>query len=109
MTIKTDESILLNESVHLSFDTLIELSGLTHSELHLLVDSGALVPNQTISESHLNTLRFDSHCLISIRKLVRLKQDFEIESNSFGLVLVFLERIRILELQLHDLVNQKTG
>lgn len=107
MTIKADESILLNESVLLSFDTLIELSGLTHLELQLLVDNGALIPNPISTISTLNALHFNSHYLISIRKLMRLKQDFELDTNSLGLTLVFIERIRTLELQLHQLVNQK--
>jgi len=101
-----EELILLSESVELSFDTFVELSGLTPAELQLLIDCGAIIPCQMSEIPSLETIKFNSHYLISIRKLVRLKQDFELETNSLGLMLVFLERVRTLELQLHQLTNQ---
>ena len=103
-----DESILLNESVELSFDTFLKLSGLSYDELQLLIDCGALSPCQA-NESRLESANFNSHYLISIRKLVRLKQDFELDNNALGLMLVFLERVRILEQQMHQLASKKVG
>ena len=103
-----DESILLSESVELSCDTFLKLSGLTQNELQLLIDCGALSPCQS-NESRLESANFNSHYLISIRKLVRLKQDFELEDNALGLMLVFLERVRILEQQLQQLARKKVG
>ncbi len=105
MTIHNDESLLLNESVQLSLKSLAELSGLTQKDLQLLIDSGALIPTPITTTSSSNTLNFNSHYLISIRKLIRLKQDFELETNSLGLMLIFLERVRVLELQLHHLTS----
>lgn len=105
MTIDNDESLLLNESVQLSLKSLAELSGLTQKDLQLLIDSGALIPTPISTTSGLNTLNFNSHYLISIRKLIRLKQDFELETNSLGLTLIFLERVRVLELQLHHITS----
>lgn len=81
MTTHADELILLSESVELSFDTFVELSGLTPAELQLLIDCGAIIPCQMTEISSLETIKFNSHYLISIRKLVRLKQDFELETN----------------------------
>ena len=103
MTTHTDEFILLSESVELSFDSFLRLSGLTHEELQLLMDCGALVPRQMPEKSAIETCHFNSHYLISIRKLARLKQDFELESNALGLMLVFLERVRTLEEQVQQL------
>ncbi len=102
-----DEVLILNESVQLSLKALAELSGLTQQELQLLVENGALIPNQLTEATHLNILNFNSHYLISIRKLCRLKQVFELDTNSLGLTLIFLERVRTLELQLHHLTSQK--
>ena len=96
MNIKHSEQMWLDEQHEVSLDELVELSGLTLEELYQLVDSGALIPNQS-SEA---VWHFNSHCVISIRTLSRLKQDFELEPNALGLLLVFLERIRALELQL---------
>jgi chaperone modulatory protein CbpM len=62
------------------------------------VESGALIPNKLADDDW----RFNSHCVVSVRTLSRLKQDFELEPNAIALTLVFLERIRKLELQLRD-------
>jgi len=101
MQIDQTELIWLDEHHEVSLDELIELSGLSQEELHHLVEIGALTPNESI-EGHGITkdLRFSSQCIVSIRTLSRLKHDFELEQNALGLMLVFLERIRNLELQL---------
>ncbi|MES2502750.1 MAG: chaperone modulator CbpM [Pseudomonadota bacterium] len=91
------ESILLDEQHEVSLNELAEFSGLSPEELYQLVDSGVLIPiNPEAAIWH-----FNSHYVISIRTLCRLKQDFELESNSLALMLTFLERIRILEHQLN--------
>jgi len=98
------EVMWLDESHQLSMDELFELSELTMEELHHLVASGALIPNNPTEE----VLHFNSHFLITIRTLSRLKHDFELEPSAYALTLIFLERIRDLEYQLHEL-NQKTS
>ena len=96
MNNENSELIWLDEQHEVSLDELVELSGLSLQELQLLVESGALLPNNSAAE----TWQFSSHCVVSIRKLSRLKQDFELEQNALGLLLVFLERIRVLEFKL---------
>ncbi len=99
--------IVLNEHHTLSFDELIALSGLSRTELQQLVENGALNPEHLIETSfkntNISTWHFSSHHLVSVRQLSRLKRDFELESNSLSLILVFLERIRELEKQLQHL------
>jgi chaperone modulatory protein CbpM len=91
------ESLFLDEQHEITFNELAELSGLSPEELYQLVDSGVLIPiNPEAAIWH-----FNSHYVVSIRSLCRLKQDFELESNSLALMLAFLERIRILEHQLN--------
>lgn len=91
------ESLFLDEQHEISLNELAELSGLSSEELYQLVDSGVLIPiNPDAAIWH-----FNSHYVVSIRTLCRLKQDFELESNSLALMLTFLERIRILEHQLN--------
>jgi chaperone modulatory protein CbpM len=99
MNIEYSEFVWLDEQHELSLDELATLSGLTQQELHLLVDNGALVPNNPDAKSW----HFSSHCIVSIRTLSKLKQDFELEPSAFALILVFLERIRKLEMQLQRL------
>jgi chaperone modulatory protein CbpM len=97
MNVEYFESILLDEQHEIPLNELAELSGLSLKELHQLVDSGVLIPNNPTEA----IWHFNSHCVTSIRTLFRLKQDFELESNALGLMLVFLERIRVLEHQLN--------
>ena len=101
MQIDQTELIWLDEHHEVSLDEIIELSGLSQEELHHLVEIGALTPNKPAEDKvKTNDLRFSSQCIVSIRTLSRLKHDFELEQNALGLMLVFLERIRNLELQL---------
>ncbi|MDP1660212.1 MAG: chaperone modulator CbpM [Methylotenera sp.] len=104
MNIDFSELIWLDDQHEVSLDELIELSGLTQQELRHLVESGALIPNNPADDDW----QFNSHCVVSVRTLSRLKQDFELEPNAFALTLVFLERIRTLELQLQELNPEKT-
>ena len=99
INIEYSEFVWLDEQHEVALDELAILGGLTLQELHLLVDNGALVPNNPDAESW----HFSSHCILSIRTLSKLKQDFELEPNAFALTLVFLERIRKLEMQLQRL------
>ena len=113
MNIEHSELMWLDEQHEVSLDELVELSGLTLQELQLLVESGALVPNNPVPNNlvsnnlAVDTWHFSSHCIVSIRTLSRLKQDFELEQNALGLMLVFLERIRVLEFKLRELDHTK--
>ena len=98
------EAMLLNNHHTLTFDELIKLSGLSKATLQLLVENGALTPNHfnqaIIDKLPVKVVHFSSHSLISIRTLSRLKRDFELEENSLSIILLYLERIRVLEAQL---------
>ena len=93
-----------------SFDELIALSGLPKATLIFLVENQALMPthtNQTADNIlNVNTWYFSSHHLVTVRKLSRLQHVFELEDNSLGLILLYLERIRTLEAQLQHLEKQ---
>lgn len=97
MNVEYPESILLDEQHEISLNELAELSGLSSEELYLLVDSGVLLPNNPEDA----IWHFNSNYVISVRRLFRLKQDFELESSSLGLMLALLERIRMLEHQIN--------
>ena len=91
------ETILLDEQNKVSFQELTDLSGLSFEEMHLLMDSGALIPINSSEDSW----NFSSHYVISVRTLSRLKKDFELEPNALSLMLIFLNRIQALERQLN--------
>ncbi len=104
MQIDQTEFIWLDEHHEVSMEELVDLTGLSLEVLQHLLEIGALVANnQAEVDMATSELRFSSHSIVSIRTLSRLKADFELEQNSLGLMLVFLERIRKLELQLRGL------
>lgn len=98
MNIEFSELMWLDNYHEVSLSELVELSGLSLQEIRHLVESGALKPNNPTEDNW----HFNSHCIVSIRTLSKLKQDFELEPNAFALTLLFLERIRTLELQLQS-------
>ena len=107
MNIEHTELMWLDEQHEVSLDELVELTGLSLQELQLLVESGALVPNIAPNNLTSDTWHFSSQYIVSIRTLSRLKQDFELEQNALGLMLVFLEHIRTLEFKLRELNHTK--
>lgn len=123
MPMESSELIWLDEHHEVSMLELVELSGLTAQDLQHLVEIGALIPNNlaasdlvpndlvpskpSVDDLTISELRFSSHTLVSIRTLSRLKSDFELEQHALGLMLVFLERIRHLELKLNSIEGKK--
>lgn len=127
MTNEEVEFTWLDAHQALSFNDLLILSGLSQSELITLVEQGALVVlsvnetqlnelkpnidqnniNNITADSDINTWLFNSQSLVSMRTLCRLKADFELEDNALSLIMIYLERIRLLEAQLQQLGSQK--
>lgn len=127
MTNEEVEFTWLDAHQALSFNDLLILSGLSQSELITLVEQGALVVlsvnetqlnelkpnidqnniNNITADSDINTWLFNSQSLVSMRTLCRLKADFELEDNALSLIMIYLERIRLLETQLQQLGSQK--
>ena len=127
MTNEEVEFTWLDAHQALSFNDLLILSGLSLSELITLVEQGALVVlsvnetqlnelkpnidqnniNNITADSDINTWLFNSQSLVSMRTLCRLKADFELEDNALSLIMIYLERIRLLEAQLQQLGSQK--
>ena len=104
MTTDEPEFIWLDERHEISIHELVKSSKLSLEEICLLVEAGALIPNNPDE----NIWHFSSYCVISIRTLSRLKRDFELEPNALALTFIFLERIRMLESQLRSLDTIKT-
>ena len=101
MSLDYSELIWLDENHEVSLDELATLTGFTRQELYQLVESGALVPNNKIADEW----NFNSLHIVSVRTLLRLKKDFELEPNALSLTLVFLERICKLEAQLSEAMH----
>ncbi|HZV99106.1 MAG TPA: chaperone modulator CbpM [Methylophilaceae bacterium] len=103
MIVDLTEVAWLDEQHQLSLDELAKLSGLSAEELAELVQNGALEPSGT------QEMTFSSSCLVSVRTVARLRDDFELDINALSLLLVYLERIRQLEEQIRRLHNSSAA
>ena len=89
----------LHERYELTLAELCELSGLSESELRVLVDFGAIAPTDP-DASHLT---FSAERLVVARSASRLRKDFGLDAQGLALAVALLERVRDLEEQLRDL------
>jgi chaperone modulatory protein CbpM len=96
---KTGEGRWLHERYELSLSELCELSGLSESELRVLVDFGAIAP--TDIEARDWTFRADR--LVVARSASRLRRDFDLDPQGLALAIALLERVHDLEEQLREL------
>ena len=99
MEAETYNVLWLDRSTHVSINDLVDLSGLTETEVHELVEFGALVP-LNIDEI---PWRFSGDCVVTVRKASRLRDDLELDSHALALALGLLEQIQSLEVELAQL------
>ena len=85
----------------ISIVELSECSGVSETELRELVEYGALSP--------LSPDQFSAECLVRLRTAVRLRDDLELETTAFALVVSFLKRIEELEARVRELKAQSPG
>jgi chaperone modulatory protein CbpM len=96
---KIQQESWLHERYELSLTELCELSGLSESELRVLVDAGAIVP----ADPDARNWTFSADRLVVARSASRLRRDFDLDPQGLALALALLERVRDLEEQLRAL------
>lgn len=99
MNIETCEALHIDERGEISWTQLIELSGLTETELQELVDDGALVP----SRPQAPPWHFHARSVVVARTAGRLRREFDLDAHGLALVMRFLSRIEELEAELRAL------
>ena len=92
----------LHEQTEVSFEELAELSGLSPELLRELVDYGALVPVDIRSTQW----SFTADCVVAVRTVSRLREDFGLDANALSVAVTLVERIHGLEAQLQELQTQ---
>ncbi len=92
----------LHEQTEVSFEELAELSGLSPELLRELVDYGALVPVDIRSTQW----SFTADCVVTVRSVSRLREDFGLDANGLSVAVTLVERIHGLEAQLQALHSQ---
>lgn len=103
MQSETYHALWLDRSQLVSISDLVDLSGLTESEVQELVEFGALVP----VNSEDIPWRFSADCVVTVRKASRLRDDLELDAHAVALALTLLEQIRTLEAELARLRAQQ--
>ena len=102
MKVELTDAQWLSEHAEVSVEELAELSGLSPELLRQLVDYGALVP----IDAQAKRWTFTSSCVVTVRTVGRLREDFELDANALSVALNLIERIRGLEAQLAELRSQ---
>lgn len=92
----------LHEQAEVSIEELAALSGLSPELLRELVEYGALIPTNVQSAQW----HFTADCVVSVRTVGRLREDFDLDANALSVALTLIERIHRLEAQLQDLQTQ---
>lgn len=114
MTIELTDAQWLHEQAEVSFEELAQLSGLPPALLRELVDYGALVPvgeqvpidAQAPAAGQSPAWTFTSDCVVEVRTVSRLREDFDLDANALSVALTLVRRIHGLEAQLRELRSQ---
>jgi chaperone modulatory protein CbpM len=108
MIVERTDAQWLHEHAEVSVEELAELSGLSPELLRKLVEYGALVPidAQVPTDAQSTQWTFTADCVVTVRTVGRLREDFELEPDALALALKLIERIHGLESQLQQLRSQ---
>ena len=91
------ETAWMTEPTEVTLGELAALSGLPEDMVCELVECGALAP---AGPSRVQWT-FSARCVVTMRAVGRLRNDFELDANALALALSLVERIHELESQLH--------
>ncbi len=91
------QAVWLHAGGTVTIEELSTTTGLTVTEIHELVEYGALSPSGDV---------FSAACIGCVRRAARLREDLELEMPALALVLSFLERIETLELEVRKLTSR---
>ena len=104
MNIESSAALFLDDTGAVSITQLVEQSGLTEAELQVLVDCGAIEPDDAVT----GHWRFSSRCIVTARTARRLRDDFALDdAHSLAVMLRFVQRIESLERQLRELKTRR--
>lgn len=98
MSVET-EVVWLDEHRVVSLEELVELSGLSRSELLELVQGGAIA----VREERGTRYTFSAQAISVARTAGRLRDELELDMAGLGVALRLLERVRTLEAEIAQL------
>ncbi|MEO8005670.1 MAG: chaperone modulator CbpM [Betaproteobacteria bacterium] len=95
----------LHEQAEISIEDLAHVSGMPAGILRELVEYGALTPVNAADTQW----RFTVECVVAVRTVSRLREDFELDANALSVALNLVERIHKLEAELRSVRSQIPG
>jgi chaperone modulatory protein CbpM len=98
----TDEVLWLDEHRVVSLAELVEVSGLSESEVLELAQAGALPVRETLGTAY----TFSARVVTVARTACRLRDDLELDTRGLGVALRLLERVAELESEITRLRAQ---
>jgi chaperone modulatory protein CbpM len=94
MSVEWVHAVYLADEGAVSLERLIEMSGLSESELRDLVECGALAPFDPRAEAW----TFSAECIVTARTAHRLRDEFALDDvHSLAVLVRFVQRIEALE------------
>ena len=99
-----DEGLFLDDSVTITVERMLTLSGLTLPELVDLVEHGAF--GYELHQTVVEQWRFRGHSALLARRAVSLRQTFELNTGGTSLVIGLLERMDELQRRVRELEVQ---
>jgi hypothetical protein len=111
MKMELTDAHWLHEHSEITLEELAVLAGVPPDLLHELVDHGALAPidEPAHAMSQPAQWRFTADCIVAVRTVGRLREDFDLDANALSVALSLIERIRHLEARLQGLQSQFPG
>lgn len=96
------DSALLDDTSQITFFELQQASGLSSQEIVEFVEVGVF---EQVSADR-QTWAFSARCIGQARTALRLRKDFELNTEGIALALTYLDRIHTLEARLREVECQ---
>jgi MerR HTH family regulatory protein len=103
MQVHQTVNLWLDKSQEVSVVELMEVSGFSEKEVLEFVDLGAIEPTNLLAEP----LSFYADCVVTIRRMSRLRDELELDAHALTIVLGLLQKIQNLEISISLLRAQK--
>lgn len=87
----------------ISLAELSDCCGMSEGEIDELVDYCALVPVAPTNQQRI----FSAHCVVPLRAASKMRADFDLDMFTVAILLDSLNRIEVLERQVHSLQCQR--
>jgi MerR HTH family regulatory protein len=109
MQVKHASLVWLDKSQEVSLQELMEVSGFSEGEVLEFVDLGVIEPMHELDppNDQIIPLSFYADCIITIRKVSRLRDELELDAHALAVMFSLLQKIQSLEKIVNHLQAQR--